>query len=810
MMEFLQEPVNLRSKKHFATVASLIVVIFLLIAIPLTVISVFKSGETAKSPKAETPAPPEAVADEILVKFKPDVAEESKKNIKNMSGLTTKKKIDRIGVEVLKVSAKDKDKVITDLTKNKAVDFAEPNFIGKVLDTIPNDPSFSQQWGPQKVKAPAAWDITTGSNSVIVAVIDTGVSAHPDLTGKILPGYDFANNDNNPTDDFAPTGHGTKVAGIIGADTNNAVGMAGLSWQSPILPVKVCDTSGNCPDDIISSGIIYATDQGAKVINISLGDSAPSSTLENAVNYAWNKGVVVVAAAGNNGSSPTTNQVLYPAAYPNVVAVGATSQDDPLFGNDQRASYSSYGSALDIVAPGDFIYSTNYSGSYTSGSGTSFSSPHVAGAAALLWAKGATTNSAVVDALYKGALDINDTAHYGSGSGWDGYYGWGRLDIYNSLQKLSVPPVDTTPPTISITSPANDATVSGSVNVTANASDNVGVARVEFYVDSVLQNTDTISPYGFTWDSTKVANGNNSIDARAFDAAGNKQADTVTVTVKNGDTTPPSTPTGLTASAAAYNRVNISWAASTDNVGVAGYWIIRGGTTIASSTTNSYSDTTVSPSTAYSYQVVSYDAAGNNSSPSNIATVTTPSAPDTQAPTVPGNLTATAASSSQINLAWTASTDNIGVTGYDVYRNSTKVATVATTSFGDTGLLASATYSYFVKARDAAGNVSAASNTASATTQPPPSTTGNITGTVYSSAGGVVSGAKISLTVGGSNKTYVTTSLGVYTITSLPAGTYTLSFSAKGYTSQSASVTVAANTTATKNITLVKSNKGKK
>jgi len=381
--------------------------------------------------------------------------------------------------------------------------------------------------------------------------------------------------------------------------------------------------------------------------------------------------------------------------------------------------------------------------------------------------------------------------------------GGGRINAYKAVL-CSGSPNDTTPPTVSITSPANGSTVSGSVNVAANASDNVGVARVEFYVDSVLQSTDATSPYGFTWDSTKVVNGNHSIDARAFDAAGNKTADTVTVTIQNGDTTPPSTPANLTASAAAYNRVNLSWTASTDNVGVTGYWIIRSGTTIASSTTNSYSDTTVSPSTAYSYQVTAYDAAGNTSAPSNTATVTTPTAPDTQSPTAPGNLTATAASSSQINLSWTASTDDIGVTGYEVYRNSTKVATVTTTSFGDTGLAASTTYSYFVKARDAVGNLSAASNTASATTQAPPSTTGSVTGTVYSSAGGVVSGAKISLTVNGSKKTYVITSSGVYTITNLPAGTYSLKFSATKYINQTVSVTVTSNTTVTKNITLQK------
>ena len=366
-------------------------------------------------------------------------------------------------------------------------------------------------------------------------------------------------------------------------------------------------------------------------------------------------------------------------------------------------------------------------------------------------------------------------------------------------------PGDTTPPTVSITAPTAGSTVSGSVNVTATASDNVGVTRVEFYVDSILKATDTTSPYGFPWDSTTVLNGSHAIAAKAYDAASNSALDSVTVTVANGDTQPPSTPTNLTAVAVAYNKVNLSWTASTDNVGVTGYWIVRNGVTIASSATNSYSDTTVSPSTTYSYQVIAYDAAGNNSGPSNTATATTPAAPDTQAPTVPTNFTATAVSSSQINLSWTASTDNVGVTGYDVYRNNSKVATVATTSYGDTGLSPSTTYSYFVKARDAAGNVSASSNTASATTQAPPVTTGNVTGKIVdSSTGTALVGVKITISRSGFRSTATTNSSGNYSFVNLIPGTYGLKGSAKGYTAQSKSVTVVANTTLTVNFSLVK------
>jgi chitodextrinase len=308
------------------------------------------------------------------------------------------------------------------------------------------------------------------------------------------------------------------------------------------------------------------------------------------------------------------------------------------------------------------------------------------------------------------------------------------------------PPSDTNPPTVSINSPANGATVSATVTVTAGASDNVGVTKVEFYIDSALQSTDTSSPYTFSWDTTEFANGNHTISAKAYDAAGNTNSDDNSVTVDNGDTEPPSIPLGLSAIASAYNKVDLSWTASTDNVGVTGYWVVRDGVTIANVTSGTaYSDTTVSPSTAYSYQVIASDAAGNLSPPSDIATVTTPSVPDTQAPTVPTGVSATSVSSSQINLSWNASSDNVGVVGYEVYREGSRIATISTTSYGNTGLSPSTTYEYFVKAKDAAGNVSGASNPASATTQAAPQV-GTLVGTITNAnTGDPVVGAAISV-----------------------------------------------------------------
>jgi chitodextrinase len=206
----------------------------------------------------------------------------------------------------------------------------------------------------------------------------------------------------------------------------------------------------------------------------------------------------------------------------------------------------------------------------------------------------------------------------------------------------------------------------------------------------------------------------------ARDAAGNvSSAASASVTTASApDTTPPSQPTGFTAAAAGATAANLSWTASTDNVGVTGYIVRRNGTQIATPTATSFADTGLSAGTAYTYTVAARDAAGNVSGAAS-ASVTTASAPDTTPPSQPTGFTAVAAGATSANLSWTASTDNVGVTGYIVRRNGTQIATPTATSFADAGLSAGTTYTYTVAARDAAGNVSSAAS-ASVTTAPPP------------------------------------------------------------------------------------------
>ena len=254
--------------------------------------------------------------------------------------------------------------------------------------------------------------------------------------------------------------------------------------------------------------------------------------------------------------------------------------------------------------------------------------------------------------------------------------------------------------------------------------------------DSDITEDKTVSAIG-SYNATGKQSGGWVMQVAAFKAAGGPP-----------DTTPPSVPTGLSATAVSQSQVNLSWTASTDNVGVTGYKVYRNGTQVGTTTTTSYQDTGLMADTTYSYTVAAYDAAGNVSAQSTAASATT-QAPDTTPPSVPTGLSATAVSSTQINLSWTASTDNVGVTGYDVFRNGTQVGTTTTTSYQDTGLMADTTYSYTVAAYDAAGNVSAQSTAASATTT---TTTTTTVAFVQADDTGTINGNTTSIGSGQSNQ----------------------------------------------------------
>lgn len=353
---------------------------------------------------------------QMIVKMKPSMREADFKGRLGVRGGSQRGEIRGIGARVVRVPKASAELLKGELERDANIEYVEPDFTAQALGTS-NDPYFVQgsQWHLSKILAPTAWDTTTGSSAQPIAVIDSGVRAsHPDLAGKVLAGYDFVANDNDANDE---NGHGTAVAGTVSPASNNLVGVCGVAWSNPILPVRVLDANGSGSYSAIANGIIYAADNGAKVINLSLGGTSSSRALQDAINYAWNKQCVLVAAAGNNGS----NVAFYPAACSNVVAVSATNI------SDTRPSWSNFGSYVDVSAPGVDILSVYGSDQYAAWNGTSFSSPVASGVVALMAAaKPTLTNAQLVDILIKNSDDIGT-------AGYDVYYGNGRVNASRAV-----------------------------------------------------------------------------------------------------------------------------------------------------------------------------------------------------------------------------------------------------------------------------------------------------------------------------------------------------------------------------------------
>ncbi len=361
------------------------------------------------------------VPDELIVKFAPGTEDENALN--DRAGTVKLDENETLGLTKVKLeTGADLQKAISEYNSSSSVEYVQPNYIYHAL-SAPNDTEYWRQWSLPKISAEQAWDITAGDPGVCIAVIDTGVDLnHPDLADNLVDGHNFINELLLPQDDH---GHGTHCAGIIAAVTNNNLGVAGLANDCKIMPIKVLDAGGLGSDFDVALGIVWAAEHDAKVISMSLGGSDYSNALADAVNYAYGKNVVIVAAAGNDGLP----NISYPAALPNVIAVGATNS------SDERASWSNYGSQLDVAAPGNAIFSTVWDDSYVYMSGTSMAAPHVAGLAALVYSlRSDFTNAQVENAIKAGCMDLGDP-------GWDQYYGYGRIDAFNALEQAAPAPV---------------------------------------------------------------------------------------------------------------------------------------------------------------------------------------------------------------------------------------------------------------------------------------------------------------------------------------------------------------------------------
>jgi len=380
-----------------------------------------------------SPLSGEYVPGEVIVRWEEGVEGAEAETLISEAGLYLLEELEGAGLARLAVPEGQEGEFIQRLSQDPRVAYAEPNYLVHACG-IPNDPHWSYQWNMPIVHAPAAWDITTGTSQVVVAFIDTGIDqGHLEFAGRVLPGYDYVNGDTDPEDD---NGHGTHAAGIASAQGNNGLGVAGMNWGLRILPLKVLDQDGNGTYSDMVNAIYYATNQGARILNLSLGGPEPSQSLYGAVIYATRAGALVFAAAGNQGGS-----VLYPAAYAEAIAVAATDHQD------ERASYSNYGPSVDIAAPGGTagvsIYSTWLAGGYGYNYGTSMATPHVSGLAGLIWSVDPSLSASEVWMLIRDSAEKVGSYPYSGGR--NDYLGYGRIHAAAAVRRTDPPVLQVSP-----------------------------------------------------------------------------------------------------------------------------------------------------------------------------------------------------------------------------------------------------------------------------------------------------------------------------------------------------------------------------
>ncbi len=392
-------------------------------------------------PSAHQGPPP---LSEVLLKLGPPAEVGSVRELIARHDLAVLKRIPRIDVWVVTRPQTPATELTHRLAQEEGVLWAEPN--GRIYATgaiTPNDTYYLPiQWNLRRIRLPEAWAITTGSEAPI-AVLDTGIDLdHVDLAAKIwmneaeIPGNGLDDDANGYVDDvhgwnfvagtalLAAEPHGTHVAGIAAAHTDNGIGIAGVSWQSTVMPLQVMQNrTGEFAD--LAEGIIYAADNGARVLNLSLGGDLngqnPPQTVEEAIAYARGRGCLLVVSSGS-----TDGAVLYPASSPETLAVAATTTTDAVWSDSNR------GPEVDVSAPGAGIYSLSTDDRYTTMTGTSQAAPHVSGLAALIWSRQPILTADQV------AHIITDTAQDVNAAGWDEWTGWGRIDALNAIQATPI------------------------------------------------------------------------------------------------------------------------------------------------------------------------------------------------------------------------------------------------------------------------------------------------------------------------------------------------------------------------------------
>ena len=584
---------------------------------------------------------------ELLLRFKPGACERSKEEILTSFGLEVVDEISQIKVLVVSLPEDALLRVKSAMSRNPMIDFVKEN-LKLSPSAIPNDEYYGFQWHLKKVGAPDAWDISSGDPSVVVAVLDSGVDLeHPDLAGKVLPGYNFYDNNCDVRD---VSGHGTAVAGVAAAATNNSEGVAAIGWHCSILPVRVTDPNGYTSYSLLTKGLTYAADRGAKVAVVSFGIFG-GQDLSSAAKYFMDKGGLVVASGGNTGS------YCIDPDNPYIVSVSGTTSDD--------RSWGTYGPYIDLSAPCSAIYTTINGGGYGNVGGTSFSAPLTAGLIGLIFSANPSLAPNQVEQILKStAVDLGDP-------GYDVYYGWGRINASKALKAT----VRSTPPDFCLSASPSSLTIqqgsSGSSTLTVtslngfNSPVNLTLSGCPTGSNCTLSSTPVTPPSGGSATSTLTVNVGSTTVASTYSltVTGTNgsltRSTTVSLTVLPTPPAPPAMPSSLTATAVSSSRINLAWM---DNAGNEEGFKIERSTdgmnfsplvTVGANVTG-YSDTGLSPSTTYYYRVYAYNAAGN-SGYSNTANATTQGA-------APGDFSLSASPSSLSIKRGSSKTSTITVT----------------------------------------------------------------------------------------------------------------------------------------------------
>lgn len=473
----------------------------------------------------------EHVKGKLLVKFHPSKTPEAIKEFLDSFGASRGKKalIPELGIYEVQLPSLPggvDEHAYRQAFKEDPRDIVELVDVDRIYSPVltPNDSQYAAQWHLPKISAPSAWDFTTGSSALKIAVLDTGVNgSHPDLAAKMVPGWNTHNNNSDTSD---VNGHGTKVAGVIAAMTNNSLGVAGVAWGPMIMPIRIAAPNGGAFGSSIAQGLVWAANNGARIANISFSNLAHAPIIDSAARYFQLKNGIVVGAAGLNWGAPSIDD-------PYILNVNAT---DP---NDALASFCSIGDFVDISAPGVGILTTDWLSGYIAADGLSLATPVVSGVAALVMsANPALSPLQVAETIKRSAVDLGT-------AGYDPSYGFGRInaqDAVNLAISGYLSSGDRTMPNVRILAPTTGATVSTLVPIQISADDNVALISVNLIVDDVMIATDTIAPYEFSWATSEnhsVPNGSHLVQVEAVDSSWNSASAYVVVNVNNPSTLEP-------------------------------------------------------------------------------------------------------------------------------------------------------------------------------------------------------------------------------------------------------------------------------